>query len=115
LISFNVDFTENEKLLDESISIYKNLVRSARNIRCTNSLVDFLYVAEGKFGGVINLFTRVWDISALGLIIEEAGGIMKYANGEDIVFHLGKAIADDNFPVIAGSESIIAELRKNVL
>jgi len=53
LFSFNVDFTDNEKVLDDSISIYKNLVRAVRNIRCTNSLVDFLYVAEGKFGGCI--------------------------------------------------------------
>jgi myo-inositol-1(or 4)-monophosphatase len=115
LLSFNVDFTEDEKILNESIAIYNNLVKAARNIRCTNSLVDFLYVAEGKFGGVINLFTRVWDISALGLIIEEAGGIMKYANGDDIVFHLDKNISEENFPVIAGSESIIRELRNSVL
>ncbi len=115
LISFNVDFTDNEKILNESLSIYKNLVKSARNIRCTNSLVDFLYVAEGKFGAVINLFTRVWDISALGLIIEEAGGIMKYANGDEIKFRLDSKVPEANFPVIAGCELIIAELRKDVL
>jgi myo-inositol-1(or 4)-monophosphatase len=115
LFSFNVDFTENEKVLTDSIAIYKNLVKAARNIRCTNSLVDFLYVAEGKFGGVINLFTRIWDISALGLIIEEAGGIMKFANGDDIKFHLCDNVSEVNFPVMAGSEAIIAELRKSVL
>jgi len=114
LFSFNVDFTDNEKVLDESINIYKNLVKATRNIRCTNSLVDFLYVAEGKFGGCINLFTRIWDISALGLIIEEAGGMMKYVNGEDIKFHLGKKIAETNFAVMAGSEEILKELKKSI-
>jgi myo-inositol-1(or 4)-monophosphatase len=115
LFSFNVDFTDNDKVLNDGISIYKNLIMAVRNIRCTNSLVDFLYVAEGKFGGVINLFTRVWDISALGLIIEEAGGIMRYVNGEKIIFRFDDKISEANFPVIAGSEEIIAELKKSVL
>ena len=115
LFSFNVDFTDNERVLDDSVDIYKNLVRSVRNIRCTNSLVDFLYVAEGKFGGVINLFTKVWDIAALGLIIEEAGGAMKYANGEKIVFILDEMISMANFPVIAGPGVIMDELNKKVL
>ena len=104
LFSFNVDFTDNDKVLNDSIGIYRNLVRSVRNIRCTNSLVDFLFVAEGKFGGVINLFTRVWDIAALGLIITEAGGKMKYTNGEDIEFVLDEKISVMNFPVMAGSD-----------
>jgi myo-inositol-1(or 4)-monophosphatase len=114
LFSFNVDFTDDDRVLDDSLRIYKNLVRSVRNIRCTNSLVDFLYVAEGKFGGVINLFTKVWDIAALGLIIEEAGGMMKYANGEEIVFILDEKILTANFPVIAGPDAILDELSKKV-
>jgi fructose-1,6-bisphosphatase/inositol monophosphatase family enzyme len=110
-----VDFTDNDKVLNGSIAIYRNLVKSVRNIRCTNSLVDFLYVAEGKFGGVINLFTRVWDIAALGLIISEAGGMMKYANGEKIVFILDEKISTANFPVMAGPEEILKELSIKVL
>jgi myo-inositol-1(or 4)-monophosphatase len=115
LFSFNVDFTDNEKVLNDSINIYKNLVSAARNIRCTNSLVDFLYVAEGKFGGVINLFTRIWDISALGLIIEEAGGKMKYINGEDIKFLPGESSSEVNYPVMAGPAEILAELKEKVI
>jgi len=115
LFSFNVDFTDNEIVLNESIAIYKNLVKAARNIRCTNSLVDFLYVAEGKFGGCINLFTRIWDISALGLIIEEAGGVMKYVTGEEIKFQLEENVSAINFSVMAGSEEIITEVKKSIL
>ncbi len=115
LFSFNVDFTDDDMVLNESIGIYRNLVRSARNIRCTNSLVDFLHVAEGKFGGLINLFTRVWDISALGLIISEAGGTMKYINGDNIEFILDKNISTANFAVMAGPQEILEELKKKVL
>lgn len=115
LFAFNVDFTDNDQVMNDSLSIYKNLVKAARNIRCTNSLVDFLYVAEGKFGGVINLFTRVWDISALRLIIEEAGGKLMYANGEEIIFRFHEKISAENYPVMAGSEEIISELKEKVL
>ena len=115
LFSFSVDFTDNEIVLNNSISIYKNLVKASRNIRSTNSLIDFLYVAEGKFGGCINLFTKIWDISALGLIISEAGGVMKDINGDDLQFSLNEKIVEQNFAVMAGSEEIIRELRKVVL
>jgi myo-inositol-1(or 4)-monophosphatase len=115
LISFNVDFVEDEAVLNSSLDIYKRLVKSARNIRCTNCLMDFLYTAEGKFGGVINLFTRVWDIAPLGLIIEEAGGEMIYTNGNKITYHFDDNISKVNYPVVAGTKGIIDELRKNVL
>ena len=89
-------------------------VKKSRNIRSTNSLIDFIYVAEGKFGGVLNLFTKVWDISALGLIISEAGGVMKNINGKEIQFRIRKEIIEENFPVIAGSHNIYESL-KNVI
>ena len=115
LVAYSVDYTDNEVLLNQSIGIFRNIVKASRNIRSTNSLVDFLYVAEGKFGGCINLFTRVWDISGLGLILSEAGGVMKDVNGEEIQFSFDENIAERNFAVMAGSEEIISELKKVVL
>ena len=65
--------------------------------------MDFLLVAEGKFGGCIN-YLQIWDIS-MGLIITEA------QNDESIwryIIHL-----DENSPkefcIMAGSENIINE------
>lgn len=110
LIAFSVDYNDDQVFLEKSIGIYKNIVKGSRNIRCTNSLVDFIYVAEGKFGGCINLFTRLWDISALGLIITEAGGDMVEINGEKIKFLLNNKIVDKNFSVIAGSKEIVKSL-----
>jgi fructose-1,6-bisphosphatase/inositol monophosphatase family enzyme len=101
--------------LNKGIEIYKYIVKGSRNIRSTNSLLDFIYVAEGKFGGVLNLFTKVWDISALGLIISESGGIIKNINGNDIQFSLGEEIIKENFSVIAGSKEIVESLKKVTL
>lgn len=112
LFSFCIDYTEDMEFLNKGMEIYKHIVKSSRNIRSTNSLIDFIYVAEGKFGGVINLYTKVWDISGLGLIISEAGGMMKNINGNDIQYSVRKELIQENFPVIAGSPEIIESLKK---
>ncbi len=114
LFAFCVDYTDDIPFLDKGIGIYKYIVKSSRNIRSTNSLVDFIYVAEGKFGGVLNLYTKVWDISGLGLIITEAGGVMKNINHDEIQFSLKESIVNENFPVIAGTREIVESLRKVV-
>jgi fructose-1,6-bisphosphatase/inositol monophosphatase family enzyme len=110
LFAFCVDYTEDSEFLNKGMDIYKYIVRNSRNIRSTNCLIDFLYVADGKFGGVLNLHTRVWDISALGLIISEAGGVMRNINGNSIHYDLKEEIIKKNFPVIAGSEEIVRSI-----
>jgi myo-inositol-1(or 4)-monophosphatase len=112
LFAFCVDYSEDMAFLNRGMEIYKYIVKSSRNIRSTNSLIDFIYVAEGKFGGVLNLFTKVWDIAGLGLIISEAGGIMKKIDGSDIQFSVCEDIIEENFPVIAGSVQIVESLKK---
>lgn len=115
LVSFCVDYTEDIHFLNKGIEIYRYLIRESRNIRSTNSLLDFLYVAEGKCGAVVNLFTRIWDISGLGLIISETGGVMRNINGDNTKFCLRESIINENFPVIAGTEQIVESLMKVVV
>jgi len=112
LIAFSVDYTDDEAFLDKGIYLYKYIIKNSRNIRSTNSLIDFIYVAEGKFGGCINLYTKVWDISALGLIISEAGGIMNDINGKNIKFTINNNLINRNFPVVAGSREVVISLKR---
>jgi myo-inositol-1(or 4)-monophosphatase len=114
LIAFCVDYTEDKALLDREIETYKYLIRNTRNIRSTNSLVDFIYTAENRFGGVLNFNTKVWDIAAFAVILSEIGGIIKDINGSDIHFSRGKDLVDENFPVIAGGRQIVASLQKGI-
>ena len=107
LFAFCVDYTEDMDFLNRGLEIYKLIVKGSRNVRSTNSLIDFIYVAEGKFGGVLNLYTKVWDISGLCLIISEVGGIMKNIDANDIYFNLNENIIEENFPVIAGTLKIV--------
>jgi myo-inositol-1(or 4)-monophosphatase len=115
LFAFCVDYTEDIAFLNKGIEIYKYIIKNSRNIRSTNSLIDFIFVAEGKFGGVVNLYTKVWDISGLGLIISEAGGIIRNVNGKEINFSIRKPIIEENFPVIAGSNLIIESMKEAIL
>ena len=115
LVAFAVDYTNNISELNNSLAIYRRLIQKARNVRATNSLIDFLFTAEGKFGACINLYTKIWDISGLSLILSEAGGEMRFADGSDLKFLLDKDAADKNYPVIAGGKSIIGEIMETVL
>lgn len=115
LFSFCVDYTDDIDYLNRGLSIYKYLVCNSRNIRSTNSLIDFLYVAEGRFGGVLNLFTRIWDIAGLCLVIEEAGGLMKNISGKALDFRFSDNIANVNFPVFAGNKLIVQTLEDEIL
>jgi myo-inositol-1(or 4)-monophosphatase len=112
LFAFCMDDTLDQDLLNRGLETYKHLLKVSRNIRSTNCLLDFLYVAEGKFGGVLNLHTKVWDISALGLIIAEVGGVMKNMDGDDIKYAISEQIITENFQVIAGPLKIIASLKR---
>lgn len=115
LVAFCVDYTEDIPFLNRGLEIYRQIVRESRNIRSTNSLIDFIYVAEGKFGAVLNLNTRIWDISGLGLIISEAGGVMKNVNGKEIQYTLGKEIIEENFPVLAGTRQIVSVIENEII
>jgi len=86
LIAFSTDNTGDEDYLDKGVAILKKLIAGSRNIRTTNSLIDFLYVAEGKLGACINMYTKIWDIAAPALLLKEAGGSMTDLHGNEIRF-----------------------------
>jgi myo-inositol-1(or 4)-monophosphatase len=110
LFAFSTDYTNDDKLLIKSVQMYRYLVQHVRNIRCTNSLVDFLLVAEGKLGGCLNMFTKIWDIAATYLIIKEAGGEFKNLDFSEIKFELKPGLLLKNYSVIAGNQSVIKNL-----
>jgi myo-inositol-1(or 4)-monophosphatase len=111
LVSFATDYTDNTEYLNKGIAIYKALINKSRNIRCTNSLLDFMLVAEGRLGAAVNMFTKIWDIASPWLIIKEAGGLLKSLNGSEIDFDLGENALKKNYGVMAGSQDILNEVK----
>jgi myo-inositol-1(or 4)-monophosphatase len=110
LFAFSTDFTRDEVFLERGMVLYRYIMKNSRNIRSTNSLVDMMYVLEGKFGGCINLFTRVWDIAAPWLLIREAGGILTTLDRNAMVFELSEKALYRNYPIIAGHELLVKSL-----
>ena len=53
--------------------------RNMRNSGC--EAVDCMYVAEGIYGGRINLASQIWDNVAPQVIVEEAGGVWTDLSG----------------------------------
>jgi len=66
-----------------------------------------LYVAEGRFGGCVNMFTCIWDIASLYLIIAEAGGLFKSLDLTDIEFMVDADHLHQNFPIVTGCPAFI--------
>jgi len=101
LFSYATDFSDNREKTRYETDILSEVIQNVRNIRATNCLVDFCYVADGKLGGNINHSTKIWDIVAPYLIIKEAGGVMTELDGQDIEFDLTIDNYLRNYAVIA--------------
>ncbi|MFO7924710.1 MAG: inositol monophosphatase [Bacteroidales bacterium] len=107
LFAFGVDSSDDPESFKKGVEVYKTLVTHSRNIRATNSLIDFLYVVEGKFGGVVNLNTKIWDIAPFMVMISETGGVLKGIDENDIRFVVDEKLLDKTFRVVAGSDRVV--------
>jgi len=101
LIAYATDYSEDDAKTRMETDVLNDIIRNVRNIRATNSLIDFCYVADGKLGGAINYNTKIWDIAALYLIIHEAGGKMTDLSGKEIEFELNLENYLKNYQVVA--------------
>jgi myo-inositol-1(or 4)-monophosphatase len=93
-----------------SVELLFRVAAAVRNTRATNSLVDFCYTVDGRFGGCVNLKTRIWDIAPVALILPEAGGKFTCLDGSPILFDLDATGIDRNYPVLGGSARLHAKL-----
>jgi myo-inositol-1(or 4)-monophosphatase len=112
LFGFSTDFSEDINMLEQGLKYYRFLIQNTRNIRSTNSLVDMMLVAEGKLGGVLNMYTKIWDIAAPWLIIKEAGGEFILTDGKSPDFTTEDDVMLRNYSIITGSVSLLEEFRK---
>lgn len=114
LFAFSIDYTDDIDFLNKATDFYRRIVKSSRNVRATNCLIDFIYVAEGRFGGLLNLYTKIWDIAGLSLLIHETGGVMKNVDGNELQFKLSGNIAEVNYPVLAGNRSVVRTVEQEI-
>ncbi len=93
-----------------SMDLLFRVSRLVRNIRATNSLVDFCYTADGRLGACINLKTKIWDIAPIALLLPEAGGKFTLLNGNDLDLRLDENASKMEYAVLGAGESLYAPL-----
>jgi myo-inositol-1(or 4)-monophosphatase len=120
LVAYSFDFSSDPGKTDREMNIMGKLSKKIRNTRSTNSLIDFCYTADGRLGAAINQSTKIWDIAAPWLIIQEAGGVVTDISGAQIDFNMSQEAVDQNYTIVAAGSaihgqlmSVIKELKKD--
>jgi myo-inositol-1(or 4)-monophosphatase len=106
LLSYSFDFSEDLEKTRSEMEMMAKLSREVRNIRSTNSLLDFCYVADGRLGAALNQTTKIWDIAVPWLMIREAGGKVTDIEGKELRFNLSEQSAGDNYTILASGKNL---------
>lgn len=114
LMTYSLDYSDEPGKTERESKIIQRLVHHIRNLRSTNCLIDFCYTADGKLGGSINQTTKIWDIAAPCLIIEEAGGIVTDSKGNKFDFSVNEKNYGRNFEIVASNKLLHSEVIKLV-
>ena len=106
LVSYSFDFSPIPGKTRSETELMEKLSKKVRNLRSTNSLVDFCYTADGRLGAAINQTTKVWDIAVPWLLIREAGGVVTDIAGKEIRFDLSPEACNRNHTILAAGKWI---------
>jgi myo-inositol-1(or 4)-monophosphatase len=99
LVSYGIDGHQDypETTMNEC-RVLADIVLGVRNIRNSGSeAIDPMYVAEGRYGGRVNLSSKIWDNVAPQIIAEEAGALWTDVNGDPIDYSDPIQKVDQNF------------------
>ncbi|HWH68286.1 MAG TPA: inositol monophosphatase, partial [Candidatus Sulfotelmatobacter sp.] len=110
LCAFGHDANGNPRRKRQNAELLFRVASGVRNIRTTNSLVDFCYTADGRLGGCLNLNTKIWDIVPVCLILPEAGGKLTDLQGKEIVFGLDEKTFGRSYEVLGASRTLHPKL-----
>ena len=110
LLAYSFDHSNDPVKTAAEMKLLGRIAANVRNIRATNSLVDFCYVADGRLGAVINQTTKIWDIAGPSLIISEAGGSVCDIRKNDLDFEVSPDSISYNYSIVASGQSVHKEL-----
>jgi len=98
---------EKQKILDEQLRIFSDVVYKCRGIRRPGAAAyDLALVAKGVFDGFWERNLQPWDSAAGMLLVEEAGG--------KVVTYRGKKYNPYKNSIIAGNAKVVDELTKTL-
>lgn len=110
LIGYSFDPALGEAESRRQGLLLTRVAREVRNVRATNSMLDFLYTIDGRLGGCLNHATRIWDIAAAVQMCVEAGGLMTDLTGQPIRFELTPEGIARHFSILGASRAVHPQL-----
>jgi myo-inositol-1(or 4)-monophosphatase len=112
LVSYGIDgHQEAPERTREECCVLADIVLAVRNLRNSGcEALDPMYVAEGRYGGRINLTSKIWDNVAPHIIATEAGALWTAADGSDIDYSHPLTKAEQNFSFCVASPILHQQL-----
>ncbi len=110
LCAFGFDAAASEEATRRSAALLARVARGCRNVRATNSLVDFCLTLEGNLGACVNLNPKIWDILPACVMFPEAGGCLTDLSGRPLRFDPGPRTLLEAFPVAGASLALHPQL-----
>lgn len=110
LCAFGMDAAGGNKENLANARLLARIAGAVRNIRTTNSLMDFCYTIDGRLGACINLNTKLWDILPAHLMVQEAGGRFTDLFGGELNFEMTPQNFDRNFAILAARAGLHTKL-----
>jgi len=83
--------------------------RNMRNSGC--EAIDHMYVAEGRYGGRVNMASKIWDNVGPQIICEEAGAIWTTHDGSPLDYINPLTKLDQNYTVCAAPPTLHKQLQ----
>ena len=114
LCAYGLDASPDPERVRKQGLLLGGLVQLARNVRATNSLVDFACTIDGRLGACVNLNTKIWDIAAPALLFPEAGGQMTDLRGQPITFALDDRCCERSYAVVGGSPALCRQVLERI-
>lgn len=113
LVAYHIDGhpEEPERTKKESV-MFGEIILHARNMRNSGcEPYDGLFVANGKYGALVNQSMKIWDVVAPQIIIEEAGSVYTDFWGNQINYTNPLSKAKQNFTCCAASPVLHKQLQ----
>ena len=110
LCAFALDPTPSRRQARRNGKLFQRLLAASRNLRMTNSLVDFCSTVDGRLGACLNQMTKIWDIAPFVLMLQEAGGVLTDQQGNPIRFDLTGEPAKRDYAVLGGNRRLYRQV-----
>ncbi len=110
LCAFGFDARSGPAATARNAQLLMRVASAVRNTRATNSLVDFCYTLEGRFGGCINLNCKIWDIVPISLMLPECGGVFSDLDGRPIEFKIDAQSTQRSYRVLGTNKALHPKL-----